>query len=147
MVGGARPLFLLTCGFLAVVLSGCRNNYEMPPAPPPPPNVVSPDLQIRLDMTPQPVRQMDQTTFTVRLTDAHARPVTGASVTADLVMPAMDMGRNAVAADAAGAGRLCGGGAVPDGRRLAGDRDGDERARSAPCRPFPSKSADPSCRA
>lgn len=113
MVGGARPLFLLTCGFLAVVLSGCRNNYEMPPAPPPPPNVVSPDLQIRLDMTPQPVRQMDRTTFTVRLTDAHARPVTGASVTADLVMPAMDMGRNAVAAAPQSPGVYAGVGRFP----------------------------------
>jgi len=55
-------------------------------------------LHLALQVTPVQPRQLDPTAFTVRVTDASGHPVTGASVTADLAMPTMDMGRNEVAA-------------------------------------------------
>ncbi len=94
----------LATGAAAFFLVGCQNNYQMPPPKPAPPDVVSAGLRISLLLSPQPVRQMDATTLTVHLSNAHSQPAAGAAVSADLVMPGMDMGKNTVALTPQGAG-------------------------------------------
>ncbi len=64
----------------------------MPPAPP----VSSPNLRVALSVSPQPTKQVDPATFTVRVTDATGQPVTGATVAVSLNMPGMDMGENKI---------------------------------------------------
>lgn len=53
---------------------------------------------------PDAPRQLDPAQFRVQILDSSGRPVSGASVTVDLTMPAMDMGRNQSAATAGAAG-------------------------------------------
>ena len=86
-------LFLiLLCG------AGCKQ----PPAPPP--DQINAGLQVTLQTLPLQPKQMDATKFTVRLTDAQVRMVSGASVTIDLDMPGMDMGQNDITATPQSAG-------------------------------------------
>jgi nitrogen fixation protein FixH len=56
----------------------------------------SPNLIVSLAVSPKPVSDASATTFTIRLTDAKGHPVSGAAVSASLVMTDMDMGRNVV---------------------------------------------------
>jgi nitrogen fixation protein FixH len=95
MVRFGRRFSILAC-WAALSLTGCRNNYEMPLPQSPPVAVINSNLRIALQLSPRLVRQMDPVTLTVRLSNAHGEPVKGASVRADLVMPAMDMGKNAL---------------------------------------------------
>lgn len=53
-------------------------------------------LAMTLTTHPASPRQMDETRFFVQIADMHHRPVSGAAVSAQLAMPAMDMGRNMV---------------------------------------------------
>lgn len=81
---------------LALACAGCAH-----------PAVPAPSLsnaQWRMALTPAAPRQLDPTQMTVQISDSHGRPVSGAAVTLSLVMPAMDMGQNQVAAKAGAAG-------------------------------------------
>lgn len=65
-------------------------------------------MNLALDMTPRPVMSLDPTALTVRIRDAAGRPVSGATVTLRLDMPAMPMGRNEVRARETMAGAYAG---------------------------------------
>ncbi len=54
-------------------------------------------FRIALATRPASPQQMDETRFFVQIADTHHRPVSGAAVSVQLAMPAMDMGRNTVA--------------------------------------------------
>ena len=75
---------LLLCG-------GCA-----PRPAPPPVEALNPKLRLALDRTPRPLRSLDPTALTVRVTDAAGRPVRGAAVSLRLDMPTMPMGDNGV---------------------------------------------------
>ena len=64
--------------------------------------------QIGFSVTPRQPRQLDPVRFQVQVTDSKAKPVSGAAVTVQLAMPAMDMGRNAMALREAGTGTYTG---------------------------------------
>ena len=49
-----------------------------------------------LTVQPPSPRQLDPTQFILTLKDAHGRPVPGANVALNLMMPDMDMGTNTV---------------------------------------------------
>ncbi len=53
--------------------------------------------RIGLAVTPKQPRQLDPALFQVQVTDSRNKPVHGAAVTAELVMPAMNMGQNVTA--------------------------------------------------
>jgi nitrogen fixation protein FixH len=58
-----------------------------------------------LTVLPAAPRQLDPAQFRVQITDSRTgKPVNGAAVIVQLVMPAMDMGRNQVTAQAGAAG-------------------------------------------
>lgn len=79
--------------WLAVLtLSGCAHRQGSSPAALP----ANPNLQITLALRPSSPRQLDPEQFTVTLRDARGQRVSGADVTADLTMPAMEMGNNRV---------------------------------------------------
>ena len=59
---------------------------------------------IALAAMPAAPRQLDPTQFRVKLTSHNGKPITGAKVAVQLAMPAMDMGRNEVTAQAGAAG-------------------------------------------
>ncbi len=52
--------------------------------------------QIAFLVTPKQPRQLDPAQFQVQLTDSKNKRVSGAALTVELAMPAMDMGRNEV---------------------------------------------------
>ena len=104
---GRLPSVLTLSVLTAALLSGCHNNYETPP-PRPALDILNKRLQISLQTIPAAPRQMDPTTFTVRLSDARHAPLDGASVTGALVMPGMDMGDNGVALRPQGSGVYAG---------------------------------------
>lgn len=52
--------------------------------------------QISFSVTPARPRQLDPTETQVQVTDSSKRPVSGAAISVQLAMPAMDMGRNDV---------------------------------------------------
>ncbi len=52
--------------------------------------------RIRFLLTPKSPRQLDPALLRVQVTDSRNKPVSGAAVTVELAMPAMDMGRNDV---------------------------------------------------
>lgn len=74
----------------AALLGGCTGQS----APKPPADTAH--WRIAFSVTPRQPRQLDPAQFQVQVTDKNKKPVSGAAVTARLVMPAMDMGRNAV---------------------------------------------------
>lgn len=84
----------------AVILTGCQTIY--PPAPKPSANVQSADMRVTLAMRPAHPRQMDPVSFTVMAVDKEGKPVQNAHVSVELVMPFMEMGRNAVAFEPTG---------------------------------------------
>ncbi len=88
--------------FSHLILVGCAPH----PAAVPPPQQSS--LQITLQATPTKPRQLDPTTFTVRVADRSGKPITDVAVTAELAMPTMDMGRNAVVMNLVEPGRYDG---------------------------------------
>ena len=61
-------------------------------------------LNVTLKVDPFPPRSMKASTFTLTLTDAQGAPVTGATVTCDMTMPAMAMPMNRPAAKEQGSG-------------------------------------------
>ncbi|MBV9850756.1 MAG: FixH family protein [Armatimonadetes bacterium] len=84
----------MTAALLALLaLDGCAPRKDAPPGATP----VNPNLRIALATRPPVPRQLDPTQFTIMVKDAHGRPISGATVTADLTMPGMDMGENKVA--------------------------------------------------
>lgn len=85
---------------LALACAGCAPPAATPP-PSPPSNA---QWRMALSLTPVAPRQLDPTQFHVQVSDSHGRPVSGASVTFCLVMPAMNMGQNRVTAQAGAAG-------------------------------------------
>jgi len=97
---GAGGVLLFSC----LVLAGCTPH----PAATPPPQQTS--LQTTLQATPAKPRQLDPTTFTVRIADKSGKPITDAAVTAELAMPTMDMGRNAIVMNPVEPGRYTGAG-------------------------------------
>lgn len=66
------------------------------PRPVPLPPADTAQWHLALTVAPDKPRQLDPAQFQVRLTDSKNKPVAGATVTAGLAMPAMDMGRNEV---------------------------------------------------
>ena len=89
-------------GLTALLLGGCTGHGgQKPPAD-------TAHWQMGFRVTPSPPRQLDPARFQVQLTDSRNKPVSGAAVTAGLVMPAMDMGRNAVALHETAAGTYTG---------------------------------------
>lgn len=74
----------------AILLGGCA------PKTPPSPLRPDPDLRVALQLSPPSPRQLDVTTFTVRLKNSRGQPISEARVLIDLSMPAMEMGRNQV---------------------------------------------------
>ena len=78
--------------WVALILTGCTPRATGPPRALP----ADPNLQIALATRPASPRQLDPTQFLVTLKDAQKRPVSGATVTADLAMPGMDMGHDSV---------------------------------------------------
>ena len=74
-----------------LLLGGCAPRRDVPQRAAPDPN-----LQMTLTVQPASPRQLDPAQFTVTLKDAHNRPVTGANVALNLMMPDMDMGTNTV---------------------------------------------------
>lgn len=77
---------------LVLLCAGCAPHPALPPRETP-----NPKLSLALDMTPKPATSLDPTTFTVNMTDAAGKPVSGAVATVDLVMPEMAMGKNEAA--------------------------------------------------
>ncbi len=82
----ALPAAVLVLG------AGCSRPPALPPAP-----AGTAQWALALTAAPTPPRQLDPVQMTVRVTDARHKPVSGASVSAALTMPGMDMGRNEVA--------------------------------------------------
>ena len=82
--GTLFPLALLLC-------AGCTPHPAALPR-----EDLNPDLRLALDTTPNPPSSLDPTTFTVRASDAKGRPVSGATVSVRLDMPAMPMGDNGI---------------------------------------------------
>lgn len=77
-----------------VTLWGCNQSRpagELKGAPAP-----GAAFQIALKVTPNPPKYNQETTFRVELRSADGKPVEGATVSAELVMPEMDMGVNKV---------------------------------------------------
>ena len=77
-------------------------------------------LTITLDLSPKPVKAMRELAFSVMVRDK-SKPVTDASVTADLTMPDMVMGRNTVMLQNMGNGRYEGKGVIvrcPTGKKV-----------------------------
>lgn len=72
-------------------------------------------FQVALRVQPNPPKYNQDTTFRVSLKDSAGRPVEGASVSADLVMPGMSMGENKVALADLGGGNYEGVGRFPMG--------------------------------
>ena len=95
------PLLVLAGGAFA----GCT--FRRHPQALVPPSIDK-NLQPTLQISPLPVRQMDPSTFTARIVDAHGKPVSDASVILSLTMPAMDMGRIQVITQPRGDGRYVG---------------------------------------
>lgn len=52
--------------------------------------------RIQLLLAPRQPRQLDPVQFQVKISDKNWKPVSGAAVTVQLAMPAMDMGRNEI---------------------------------------------------
>ena len=77
-------------GLAAELLFGGCTGHDSPKQP-----VNTAHWKIAFSVTPKQPRQLDPAQFQVQLTDSRNKPVSGAAVTAGLVMPAMDMGRNA----------------------------------------------------
>ncbi len=79
--------------FLVLVLlcAGCT-----PRAATPPREALNPNLRLALVTTPSPPSSLDPTTFTVQASDTKGRPVSGATVSVRLDMPAMTMGNNEI---------------------------------------------------
>ena len=86
---------------LALLGAGCAKQAA-PPAPSAP--SVPAHWQLRLTTVPAAPRALDPVQFQVKISDSSGRPVSGATVTVSLVMPAMDMGQNQAAASASAAG-------------------------------------------
>lgn len=93
----------IACGLL-LFLTGCA--HPRPVAPPP----VSPNLHIRLTISPAPPRQLDLSVFTVTVTDAQRKPVKEANVLVRLTMPTMAMPENVVTTNPVEAGTWVGAG-------------------------------------
>ncbi len=74
-----------------LMLGGCAQRQASSP-----PTTPNPRLQMTLAVQPPSPRQLDPAHFTLTLKDAQGRPVTKAAVTLNLIMPEMDMGKNAV---------------------------------------------------
>jgi len=112
---------------LFLFCAGCAPHPAAAPRP-------NPRLNLALDRAPRPPMSLDPTFLTVRVTDAAGKPVTGASVSLRLDMPAMAMGDNVVAAREtapgtyAGTGRFTMAGAW---RVTASAAKGPERASRA----------------
>ncbi len=85
-------LFLLLC-------TGCGTHPEAAL-----PQRLNPNLRVTLHTIPVQPRQLDPTTFTVRLVDASGKPIRNAGVHLNLAMPSMDMGKNEVVLKSAGPG-------------------------------------------
>ena len=79
-------------GLAAAVCLGAGCSPHLRPLPP----ADTVHWKIALSVTPGQPRQLDPARFQVQVTDSRNKPVSGAAVTTELVMPAMDMGRNAV---------------------------------------------------
>lgn len=79
-------------GLAAAVCLGAGCSPHLRPLPP----AETAHWKIAFSVTPGQPRQLDPALFQVQVTDKNKKPVSGAAVTAELVMPAMDMGRNAV---------------------------------------------------
>ena len=79
-------------GLAAVVClgAGC-SRHDTPKRP-----VGTAHWQIGFSAAPKQPRQLDPAQLRVQVTHSRNKPVSGAAVTAGLVMPAMDMGRNVV---------------------------------------------------
>ncbi len=77
-------------GLLLLLCAGCAPHSAPPSAAP------NPRLHLTLETTPRPPTSLDPTTFTVQVTDAAGKPVSGATATAWLFMPGMDMGDDTV---------------------------------------------------
>lgn len=84
---------------------GCQRAPNAPPA-----NTAEETLSVALTMSPENPRQMDPVAFTVTVADKHGKPIQDARVSAALVMPSMDMGRNEVAFKHSRAGAYTGSG-------------------------------------
>lgn len=91
---------------LAVVCLGAGCS----PRPGPHPLADTTQWRIALLVLPKQPRQLDPAQLRVRVTDSRNQPVPGAAVTVQLAMPAMDMGRNAVALHEAPPGTYTGAG-------------------------------------
>ena len=86
----SRTAFRLAA--LALLLAaGCSHPAPRAALPVPTPG------KITLLVTPIPPRSLDPAQFRAQIADKSGRPVTGATVSVSLSMPAMDMGRNVVA--------------------------------------------------
>ena len=88
---------------LVLLCSGCAPRPAAPTR-----EARNPDLQLALDVTPNPPRSLDLTRFTVRASDAQGRPVSGAAVSLRLEMPAMPMGENVVSVRPGASGNYAG---------------------------------------
>ena len=87
-------------GFL-LFTAGC-GQQAAPPAPSP--ASAPAHWQIQMTTIPAAPQALDPAQFRVHILDSSGRPVSGATVTVNLTMPAMDMGRNQSAAAAGAAG-------------------------------------------
>ncbi len=75
---------------LALLNAGCSPHLgPLPPAG-------KAHWRIGFLVTPGQPRQLDPVQLQVRITDSKDKPMSGTAVTAALVMPTMDMGRNAI---------------------------------------------------
>ena len=93
---------LLPCSVF-LLCAGCASRTASPSEAPHPPASTA-NWQMTLTAVPARPRQLDPTRFQVQLRDRSGKPVTGAQVSVQLAMPAMDMGRNEVTAQAGAAG-------------------------------------------
>jgi len=121
---GAEIIFFLLC-------SGCAPHPPAPTREEP-----NPHLTLALGIAPRPATSLDPTVFTVRVTDAAGKPLSGVRVEVALAMPVMEMGRNAVVMQETRAGTYIGTGRFT----MAGDwratvtasQGGEHAARNFP---------------
>ena len=83
---------------LTLACAGCARQAALTPPP------ANAHWHMALTLIPDAPRQLDPTQLNVQISDSRGKPVSGASVTISLAMPAMDMGQNQVPAQAGAAG-------------------------------------------
>jgi nitrogen fixation protein FixH len=89
--------FLVMITVLALIIAGCHKQNSEPAAHASANNPATSSWKLALAMVPDPPLSDRPIIFHLRVTDMAGKPITGAHVTAALIMPLMDMGKNEVA--------------------------------------------------